>query len=105
MKSVADFIVAGRGVGKFLGMSAGSAADMGLVSVAVAAQEGFRRGPAYIFMSLFSFANTIFYGLSGFVIYRFRQTRAMTIPEFFQMRYSRRLRLLAGILASPGCKP
>ncbi|WP_146682791.1 sodium:solute symporter family protein [Limihaloglobus sulfuriphilus] len=37
--------------------------------------------------------------LSGWVIYRYRQTRAMTLPEFFEMRYSRSFRVFAGLVA------
>src|SRR5690606_30814406 len=40
----------------------------------------------------------LFVALSGFVIYRFRQTRAMTMAEFIEMRYSRRFRIFFGAL-------
>jgi len=37
--------------------------------------------------------------VSGWVIYRFRQTRALTMAQFFEIRYSRRFRIFAGLLA------
>jgi SSS family solute:Na+ symporter len=30
-------------------------------------------------------------------VYRYRQTRAMTLGQFFEMRYSRRFRLVGGM--------
>ena len=37
---------------------------------------------------------------TGWVQYRFRQTRAMTMAQFFEMRYSRSFRVYAGVM---GC--
>jgi len=37
--------------------------------------------------------------VSGWVLYRFRQTRALTMAQFFEIRYSRNFRIFAGTLA------
>ena len=37
--------------------------------------------------------------MSGWVIYRFRQTRSLTLAQFFEKRYSRKFRIFAGIVA------
>ena len=37
--------------------------------------------------------------VSGWAVYRFRETRAMTVPQYLEMRYSRGVRVLAGVVA------
>ena len=37
--------------------------------------------------------------MSGWVIYRFRMTRSLTLAQFFEKRYSRNFRIFAGIVA------
>lgn len=98
-RSVADFILAGRKVRKYLGMSAGAAENLALAGIAASMQQGMQHGFALIWISVILMAYTIpVFGLLGFGIKRFRATRCMTIPQFLEQRYSQRLRLLVGVI-------
>lgn len=98
-KSVADFLLAGRQVRKFLGMSSGTAEGLGLASIAASLEQGMRNGFALIWVSIILMAYSVpVFGILGFGIKRFRATRCMTIPQFLEQRYSKRLRFLAGII-------
>ncbi len=44
----------------------------------------------------------IFIGRTGFLVKKMRAMGIMTVPEFFEQRYSRKLRLLTGVLVAIG---
>ncbi len=99
MQSVADFLSAGRTAGRYMisvsqGMSAlGSITIVGMWEMNYIA--GFSLRWWEFTMGVVLLAITV----SGWVIYRFRQTRALTMAQFFEIRYSRRFRIFAGLLA------
>ena len=99
MQSVADFLSAGRTAGRYMisvsqGMSAlGSITIVGMWEMNYIA--GFSLRWWEFTMGVVLLAITV----SGWVIYRFRQTRALTVAQFFEIRYSRRFRIFAGMLA------
>ena len=37
-------------------------------------------------------------GISGWVIYRFRETCALTLAQFFEIRYSKKFRIFTGMM-------
>ncbi|WP_309380255.1 sodium:solute symporter family protein [Cerasicoccus frondis] len=98
MKSVADFMSGGRLAGRYLLTVAKGEMGAGAV-VFVALFEKF--GQAGFAISWWGWLNIpilLIVSISGFVVYRYRQTRAMTLAQFFEIRYSHRFRLFAGIL-------
>ena len=97
-KNVSDFLVAGRNVGRYLGV--GSDAMSGLAAVTILAlwQMCYQAGFAGNWWYLMKFPIAIIVAMTGWGVYRFRQTRAMTIPQFLEMRYSRQFRIFAGVL-------
>ncbi len=100
-RSVADYLVSGRKVRMWLGMGSGIAGEVGLVSIAAMCEQGYRRGFAFVVIGLITMLVLApLFGVFGFGIERFRATRAMSVPQYIEMRYSRRLRILTGVLNS-----
>ncbi len=97
-----DFLVAGRGIGLCLGISTLAATEIGTVTFMYYAELGYKAGFAAFVNGLIAGTVMIVLGRTGFVIKRLRELRLMTIPEFFERRYSRNLRVLTGILVATG---
>jgi solute:Na+ symporter, SSS family len=98
IKSVADFLVAGRGVGKFLGMTASEASMVGAITIVAQMQNSFTAGPKFWWYQLQFLIVGLVLALTGWGVYRMRQTRCLTIPELLERRYSRKFRIYCGFL-------
>jgi SSS family solute:Na+ symporter len=98
MKSVADFMSAGRGARRYLlAVAKGEMAAGAVVFVAAweaISHSGFTNG----WWGWIGGPIGLFVVVTGFVIYRYRETRALTLGQFFEIRYSKPFRLFAGML-------
>ena len=98
-RNVADYLAANRCAGRYiLGLSEG-AAGVGAISFIAAFEMYYKAGLSIAWWGLIMIVVQIVAAVSGWVAYRFRETRAMTIAEFLEKRYSRRFRIFAGMLA------
>jgi len=102
VSSAADFLVAGRGIGVYLGISTLAATEIGTVTFMYYAELGYKAGFSAFVNGLIAGGVMLLIGRTGFVIQRLRELQLMTIPEFFERRYSRRLRVLTGVLVATG---
>ena len=66
------------------------------------AELGYKTGFASFINGLIAGVVMIFLGASGFMIFKLRDLGLTTVPEFFEVKYSRRLRLVAGVLVAVG---
>lgn len=98
-KSVADFLAANRAAGRYLLTVAQGMSNIGAISIAANFEKYYQAGFGALWWMQILAPLSLILALSGFVIYRYRETRAMTMAQFFEMRYSRRFRIFAGVLA------
>ena len=99
VKSVADYLVSGRKVRVWLGMGAGIAGEIGLVSIVSTCEQGYLRGFAFVLIGLMTSCIIVpLFGIFGFGIERFRASKAMTVSQYIEMRYSKGLRKLTGFV-------
>ena len=99
MKSVSDFLAAGRTAGRYVMSISGGIAGLGAITIVYHLEMGYVSGFALSWWGFSSALIILFITVSGWVIYRFRSTRCLTLPQFFQIRYSRRFRIFTGIIA------
>jgi len=98
-KSVAAFLAANRCAGKYLLAMGDGMAGLGAISIVASFQLYYEGGFTPFWWQSVMLPLSVFVAITGWVIYRFRQTRALTMAQFFEVRYSRRFRVFAGFLA------
>ena len=101
MKSVSDFLSAGRTGGRYIMAISGGVAGVGAISIVMYLEMGYVSGFALSWWGLSQGLIILLIQVSGWVSYRFRQTRCLTLAEFFEKRYSRKFRIFAGIELQP----
>jgi SSS family solute:Na+ symporter len=98
LKSVAGFLSGGRVAGRYLLAVARGEMQAGAVVFVAMFELYSKAGFTTLWWGWISIPVTIIVGISGFVTYRYRETRAMTLAQFFELRYSRGFRLFSGVL-------
>lgn len=99
LKSVADFMAGGRCAGRYLLANARSELGAGAAVFVAMWEYTAKAGFTFQWWETIQTPVYLVVAITGFVFYRYRETRALTIAQFFEMRYSRRFRLFTGGLA------
>ncbi len=93
-----DFVTAGRNLGLWLGIATMTGTELGLITVMYSAQKGFTGGFATFHIALAALIVTFVVGMTGFIVYKLREMKVLTIPEFYEKRFDRKTRILGGIM-------
>src|SRR5688500_20186363 len=82
VRSVADFLAAGRCAGRYLLANARGEADSGLANTMAKFEVVLVSGFVLNFWEKISVPALLLIGITWFVLYRFRQTRDVTLAQF-----------------------
>jgi SSS family solute:Na+ symporter len=102
VKQLSDFIVAGRSLRLFIAIATLTGTELGLVTVMYNAELGFKHGFSAFHIGIIETLCILAIGLTGFIVYKLRQLRIMTIPEFYEKRFGRNVRVVGGIILALG---
>ena len=98
VRGVADFLAAGRVAGRYVISVGDMSAAMSIITVISLVESQYQSGLGITFWNNLLIPVTIFLSLTGFVLYRYRQTRSLSLGQFLEMRYNRPFRIIAAAL-------
>jgi SSS family solute:Na+ symporter len=99
MTSVADFLSAGRTAGRYLVSVSGGIASLGAITIVAQFEMFYTSGFVMNWWNMTQHFLLILVAVTGWVIYRYRETRALTLAQFFEIRYNRNFRVFTGFIA------
>lgn len=98
VRSTADFLAAGRCARRYLLAITTGIAGIGAISVVGQFEQYYAAGFTPLWWGFLSGPVGLLISISGWVYYRLRETRCLTMAQFFEVRYSRNFRVFSGIL-------
>jgi SSS family solute:Na+ symporter len=98
VEDLGGYLVAGRRVRLALGVATLVATEIGTVTFVYLAELGYVAGFSCFVIGLLAAAAYMLVGRTGFIVSALREQNVMTIPEYYERRYGRRVRLLGGTI-------
>ncbi len=95
---VVDYLAAGRVAGRYVISVGDMTAGLGVITLVALVEAKYQVGYALTFWEYMVIPVGIIMGLTGYCTYRFRETRALSIGQFLEMRYNRPFRIIAASL-------
>ncbi len=100
VRSVADFLSAGRVCGRYVICASDVANALSIITLVAYVESHYKTGFAIQFWMLVIGPIGMVMALSGYCVYRFRETKSMSLGQFLEMRYNRPFRIFAAALRS-----
>ncbi len=98
VRGVVDYLAAGRVAGRYVISAGDLAAGLSVITLVALVESKYQVGYALSFWEYLTIPVGIIMSLTGYCVYRFRETRSLSIGQFLEMRYSRPLRIVAATI-------
>ncbi|MDR0932251.1 MAG: hypothetical protein LBM70_04425 [Victivallales bacterium] len=95
VRSVVDFLAAGRVAGRYTLAVGDMASGLGVITLVALCEAKFQSGYGIAFWGNVAVPVGIVLSLTGFCVYRWRETKALSFGQFLEIRYSRSFRVFA----------
>lgn len=102
VRGVADFLAAGRVAGRYVISVGDLEAGLGLYTLVMWSEIRYKTGYALLFWENMVFPLSVVMALTGYCVYRYRETKALSIGQFMEMRYNRAFRIFASLFRAAG---
>jgi SSS family solute:Na+ symporter len=98
VENMEGYFVAGRRVKVALGSATLIATEIGIVTFMYFGELGYVTGFSCFVLGVIGFLGYLVIGKTGFIVSGLRALKIVTIPEFYELRFGKGVRLLGGIL-------
>ncbi len=98
VENLDGYFVAGRKVRVALGTATLIATEIGIVTFMYFAELGYVTGFSCFIIGIIGLTGFVIIGRTGFIVSALRKLNVITIPEFYEVRFGRDVRLLGGIM-------
>lgn len=88
--SVADFLVAGRIAGRYVLSVGDMTAGLSVIVLVAGCEQHYQTGYAVGFWGAITAPVGVFMAMTGFCMYRWRETRCLSLGQFLELRYGSR---------------
>jgi Na+/proline symporter len=95
VRGVVDYLAAGRMAGRYVISVGNMQSGLSVITLVALCESQYRCGMAMGFWNMLIIPVGIFLSLTGYCIYRYRQTKCLSMGQFLEIRYNRPLRIIA----------
>lgn len=98
VRDIADYLAAGRVAGRYVISVGDLTSGLSVITLVALCEQNYQCGMAINFWNAINTPIAILISLSGYCIYRFRQTKCLSAGQFLELRYSRSFRIVAALI-------